>query len=176
MPHTKEEQISAYLDRQLDAAECRAVEAHLQDCETCSALAGEMRELTHLFHDAERMEPSPFLWNRIAANINVSNTKERAATRGWGAAIIAGLRRYAYNPGIAAAALGILLFAGIAVFKQIAIPDVDPVKLAEIDRAYWNLAAQDPDANNPFSSGSPSDFDSNPFRSVRLSGRRNSDR
>jgi anti-sigma factor RsiW len=170
MPHIKEEQISAYVDRQLGAAECRAVEAHLRECESCSALSGEMRELTLLFRDAERLEPSPFLWNRIAANISDRNCKEH----GWGAAVIARLRRYAYNPGIAAAALGILMFAGIAVFRQIAIPGVDPVKLAEIDRAYQSLAAQDPDANNPFSSDSLPDIDSNPFRSVRLSGRSNS--
>jgi anti-sigma factor RsiW len=176
MPHFKEEQISAYVDRQLDADECRAVEAHLRECESCSALCGEMRELTRLFRDTERLEPSPFLWNRIAANINDCDSKERAFVRGWGAAVIAGLRRYAYNPGIAAAALGILMFAGIAVFRQIAIPGVDPVKLAEIDQAYQNLAAQDPDANNPFSSASLPDFDSNPFRSGRLSGRSNSAR
>ena len=117
------------------------------------------------------MEPSPFLWSRIAANINDSGGKERARTRGWGAAILDGLRRYAYSPGIAAAALGILMFAGIAVFKQSATPDIDQAKLAEIDRAYQSLAAQDPDANNPFSIGSHPDFDSNPFRSVRLGGK-----
>lgn len=167
MPHIKEEQISAYVDRQLGDAECRAIEAHLPECERCSTLLGEMRELSHLFRDAERLEPSPFLWNRIAANLHSSGSKER----GWGAVLIAGLRRYAYNPGMAAAAFGILMFVGIAVFKQTTIPDVDPVKLAEIDRAYQHLAAQNPDANNPFSTGSLPDFDSNPFRSVRLSGR-----
>jgi anti-sigma factor RsiW len=176
MPHIKEEQISAYVDRQLDAAECRSVEEHVRECETCSALLDEMCDLTHLFRDSERMEPSPFLWNRIAANINAHDSKERAFLHGWGAAVIAGLRRYAFNPGIAAAALGVLMFAGIAVFRQIAIPGADPVKLAEIDRAYQNLAAQDPDANNPFSSAALTDFDSNPFRSVRLSGRSNSAR
>jgi anti-sigma factor RsiW len=174
MPHIKEEQISAYLDRQVDAAESSAIDLHLQACESCRAVFGELRDLNTLFRDAEQVEPSPFLWNRIAASFETNLYKERS-TRSWGASVIAGLRRYAWNPGFAAAAFAILMSAGIAVFRQNTMSTTDQAALAEIDRAYKSLAAQNPDENNPFSSGSPSDFDTNPFRSGRL-GRSNNAR
>jgi anti-sigma factor RsiW len=167
MSHIKEEQISAYVDRQLDAAENRAVESHLRECAHCSGLMEEMSELTQLFREAERAEPSPFLWNRISANID-ANHKERISTRSWSAAVIEGLRRYTSSTGLAAAALGILMFAGVAVYRQIETG----IALAKIEQAYQSLAAQNPEANNPFSAETLLEFDSNPF-SKRLPGRKN---
>jgi anti-sigma factor RsiW len=171
IPHFGEEQISAYLDKQLDPGEARALEIHLRECESCHGVFDEMRELTNLFRGAEQVKPSPFLWTRIAADFG----KERYSWRGWGATLIAGLRRYAWNPGLAAAVFGILMIAGVAVFREVNINVADRAALAEIDKAYQSLAAQNPDSYNPFVSGSPSDFDANPFKSLRLRGRTDSD-
>jgi len=168
MPHVKEEQISAYLDGQVNAAESHAIDLHLKQCESCRALLGEMRDLDNLFRNTEPAEPPPFLWNRIAADFETNQYKERPSARSWGAAVIASLRRYAWNPGLATAAFSILMFAGIALFNQNTISTQDQAALAEIERVHRSLAAQNPDANNPFSSGWPDDFSSNPFRSVRL--------
>jgi hypothetical protein len=170
MPHVNEEQLSAYLDRQLDADGNGLVEMHLRECESCSGLVEEMREVTKLFRSAERLEPSPFLWTRIAAGFE-HETMERSRKRGWGTSVLAGMRRFGWNSGIAATALGILMFVGITIFKE---PSINPAALAEIDRVCKSLAAEDPDAFNPFSSGLPSDVDANPFRSARLNGRTNS--
>lgn len=163
MRHIKEEQISAYLDGQVNAGENRVIRQHLEQCANCRSLFEEMRDLNGLFQNVELADPSPFLWNRIAANFDAIQPRQRSAVRGWAAAVDA-LRRYAWNPGFAAAAFAVVMFAGIAVFKQNSIRD--QAALAEINRVYQGLAAQNPDASNPFSSGSPSDFD-NPFRSVR---------
>ena len=170
MPHFAEEQISAYLDKQLNAGETGALEIHLGECDRCRAVLNEMRELNGLFREAERFEPSPFLWNRIAANLN----KDHASPRGWGASIIAGLRGFAWRPGMAASVFAVLMIAGIAVYREVNINNADRAALAEIDRAFQSLAAQDPDSYNPFSSESPSGFDANPFRSMRLRGRTDS--
>ena len=164
MPHIKEEQISGYIDRQLDEIENRAVEMHLRECENCRAVLNEMGELTNLFHEAERFEPSPFLWNRIAADIN---SRECSSARSWRTAIIAGLGRLGWSHGIAVAALFIVIIAGITVFREININNADKAALAEIDRTYSSLTAQDSEAYNPFSSGTPSDFNTNPFRNIR---------
>jgi len=167
MAHFEGEQISAFLDRQLAPDEMRALEAHLQQCQVCRASFEEMREMNRLFLGAERLEPSPFLWNRIAAGFE----KERAPARGWRESILAGLQGLGLKPGMAAAAMGILIFAGIAVFREINVNTADRAALAEIDKARQSLAAQDPDAYNPFRFSSPRDLDANPFRSMRLSGR-----
>ena len=171
MPHFPEEQISAYLDRQLEPRETRELELHLEECESCRALFNEMRELSGLFREAERFEPSPFLWNRIAADFD----KERSSARGWGAPIIACLRGFSWNPRLAASVFAVLMITGIAVYREVNTNIADRAALAEIDKAYQSLAAQNPDSYNPFSSGSPSDFDANPFRSMRMRGRMDSE-
>jgi anti-sigma factor RsiW len=169
MPHIREEQISAYLDKQLSPEETGALELHLGECEDCRAVLGEMRELTSLFREAERFEPSPFLWNRISAGI----AEDRSTAGSWKTVIFSGLHRYGWSRGMAAA-LCILMFAGIVIIREIKVNNAEQAALAEIDRAYQSLAAQNPDAYNPFSSGHKSDFNANPFRSVRMSGRTDS--
>ena len=170
MPHINEEQLSAYLDGQLASQESSLIEMHLQECESCRGLYEEIREVTQLFRNAEPLEPSPFLWTRIAAGFE-NQPRERFRERGWIASFLAGMRRFGWNPGIAAAAFGILMFVGVAIFNE---PDIDPAALAAIDKVHQGLAAKDPDAYNPFSFGSPLNFDANPFRSVRLRGGTNS--
>jgi hypothetical protein len=170
MPHINEEQLSAFLDRQLDVCENSFVETHVRECKSCRSLLEEMRALTYLFKDAERLKPSPFLWTRIAAGFEQENRKSSSG-RGRVASVLAGMRRFGLNSGLAAAAFGILMFIGISIFRE---PNLNPAALAEIDRTYRSLAAEDPDAYNPFSSSSPSSFDVNPFRSVRLSGKTHS--
>jgi hypothetical protein len=167
MQHIKEEQLSAFLDRQLDASENDQVDRHLRECETCRDLFEEMREVTRFFLSVEKLEPSPFLWTRIAAGFE-SEKRKKLSKRGRLASIFAGMRRFGWNSGIAAAALGILLFIGITILRE---PNIDPAALAEIDRVHQRLAKEDFDAFNPFSFGSPSDFDTNPFKGARLSGR-----
>lgn len=162
MPHIKEEQISAYIDRQLDEIESHAVEMHLRECGECRTMLSEMKELTNLFREAERFEPSPFLWNRIAANY-----KDKSSIRSWKTVIIAGLGRFGWNSKFAAAALCFIMIAGIAVFREVKINTADKAALAEIDRAYKALTAQGSETYNPFSSGTPTDFDVNPFKSIR---------
>jgi len=178
MQHIKEEQISAYIDNQLSADESRVLKAHLTECEDCHAVYDEMHDVTTLFREAERFEPSPFLWNRLEANLN----RKRFSASSWSNSILAFLRTFSLNGGAVAAALAILLFAGIAIFHSDRGRMDDQAALAAIDQVHKSLVALDPDnynpfsaispnRYNPFSSGSPSELDMNPFRSVRLSSR-----
>lgn len=163
MAHTAEEQISAYLDRQLGPEETRALETHARECPDCRALIEEMGRLDRVFREAERFEPSPFLWSRVAA--------EQQARRGWKERILDGLKGFSLKHGMAAAAAAIIIFAGTAIVKEINIYMADQAALAEIDRTGRTLAAQDPDAYNPFIFSSPRDLEVNPFSKVRLNGR-----
>jgi len=163
--HIKEEDFSAYLDKQLDARQTQAVDEHLRSCQACSSLCSEMRDITRLFRESERAEPSPYVWNRIAAGFEDSLPNRGKAS------IFAGFRLFGLRPAMAAATLGFLLLIGGAVYMESTRTLADKAALAEIDRTYRSLAAKDPDTYNPFNSGSPLQFDSNPFRNLRLSGR-----
>jgi predicted anti-sigma-YlaC factor YlaD len=166
MQHVRKDQISAYLDRQLDAQEEYTLEAHFQECESCRAICDEMRELTLLFREAEHFKPSPFLWNRIAAGLD----EKAPSARSWRESIILGLRNFGWKSGMAAAILSILMMIGISTFRINSARMAERAALVEIDQIYENLAAQDPDTYNPFSSGSPYRLgaEQNPFRDLRL--------
>ena len=168
MSHIKEEQISAYIDRQLPVDESRYVEIHLLQCSSCRAIHDELSTLTQFFHDAERIEPPAFLWNRIAADFD----EKHPATPEWVASILAGLRGYSRSLGMAAATIVILIVAGITMYHDgNRMPVADRVALAQIDQISRDLAAQDPDGYNPFVSGATSEWDANPFKSMRLNNK-----
>jgi anti-sigma factor RsiW len=164
MSHIKEEQISAYLDEQLSSEEKLALEAHLLDCESCRTVRDELSEVSRLFREAERFEPSPFLWNRIEADFN-----RELSTHHWITSFIAGLRKSSWNLRFASAALAVLVVVGVVAYRGNSSRIADQAALADIDRAHQSLAALDPDTYNPFGSGLPNDLDANPFRSMRLS-------
>jgi anti-sigma factor RsiW len=164
MPHIGEEQISAYVDHQLNDAETRALEAHLNDCAHCRAVLNEMRSVSSLFREAERLEPSPFLWNRIAANLR----EQESLTRDWKTVFTTGLGGQRRALGMLAAALVLCLAIGTAMFHNNARRAAEQAALAAIDQTYRSLAAHDPEIYNPFSSGSLGDLDANPFRILRL--------
>ena len=168
MPHVSEEQLSAYIDHQMDADESLALEAHLRDCAECRAILDEMMEITRLFQETEQVAPSPFLWNRIAADLC---HEEQTPARRWAAAVLAGLRAHSRSLGTAAAALALFFAVGITIFHNNARQAAEQAALAAIDQTHRSLAAQDPDVYNPFSSGSLGDLDANPFTTLRLSGR-----
>jgi predicted anti-sigma-YlaC factor YlaD len=171
MSHFKEAEISAYLDHQLSADDARALEAHIEECESCHSVYSEMRSMTRLFREAERFEPSPFLWNRIAAGLDES----KASAFDWKASLVGGLRSFGWSRGVAAVALASLFFSGIAIFHNRNSHIAEQAAMIEIDQVHQRLTAQDPDKYNPFSSASSShETDMNPFRSFRLSHTTNS--
>lgn len=166
MVHIKEEQISAYIDGQLGAEERAVLEVHLSVCERCRTVRDDFSDVSHLFRQAERFEPSPFLWNRIAADFD----KEISPAHDWKTSLIAGLRKFSWNLRLASATLVVLVIAGVVAFHENNGRVTDRAALANIDRTYKSLAALDPDTYNPFGSSLPRDLDTNPFKSLRLSG------
>ncbi len=165
MQHIEEEQLSAFIDDQLMGEEILAVESHLRVCSDCRAVLDEMNAVTLLFQESERVAPSPFLWNRISANLN-----KKDPARGWVAAILESLHPHRRGLSAAAAALTLLLAVGITFLYENSRQVAEQAALAAIDQTYKNLAAQDPDAYNPFASGSLNEHE-NPFSSFLSGGR-----
>jgi predicted anti-sigma-YlaC factor YlaD len=167
MSHIDAEQISAYLDEQLSSKERLVLEEHFRNCESCRNVRDELSEVSRLFREAERFEPSPFLWNRIAADFNRESS---SITHHGIPSFIAGLRKHGWNLRLTSAALVVLMVVGIVVFRGNSGRIAEQAALADIDRTYQSLAALDPDTYNPFGSGLARELDANPFRSLRLSG------
>jgi anti-sigma factor RsiW len=165
MQHIEEEQLSAFIDSQLSDGEILAVKSHLRICSDCRAVLDEMNAVTRMFQEAERVAPSPFLWNRISADLN-----KKDPARGWIAAVLESLHPYKRGLSAAAAALTIILAVGITFLYENSRQVAEQAALAAIDQTYKSLAAQDPDAYNPFASGSLNEHE-NPFSSFLSSGR-----
>lgn len=167
--HVSQEQISALVDQQLSDREASAVQAHLARCGTCHALYEDWSEVTNLFQNAADVDPSPFLWRRIAAEISPSLTP---APRNWLAGLI-----YT-KPVWAAAGLAIVLisalitveFRSLQLARQEALNDIENIRLAvngpnpEMNNPFRGLLAANQNSN-PFSLKRPS-VESNPFRPV----------
>ena len=69
MPDRYTDQLSAYLDGELDLALRRRLEAHLAACPECSALLADLRAITAAAPHYEGREPSNDLWSGIEARL-----------------------------------------------------------------------------------------------------------
>lgn len=164
--HVSQEQISALVDQQLSDREAGAVQTHLSRCGTCRALYEDWSEVASLFQNAADMDPSPFLWQRIAAEIPPS---PRPAPGNWFAGLI-----YS-KPAWVAAGLTIIILAGALMTaefrsfyatqlaRQEALNDIETIRLAMLA-----MNGPNPETSNPFRGLLAANQNSNPFSLKRL--------
>ena len=77
MTHPLQEQLSLYLDGELDPADSGRLEAHLADCPTCGALLTELRRVMGRAQALEDRPPRADLWPGVAAAIGVKPAPRR---------------------------------------------------------------------------------------------------
>ncbi len=61
--------VSAYLDGELDAADCRTIERHCRTCPDCATLIGGLRSAVGLCHEAGERPLPPALRRRARLRI-----------------------------------------------------------------------------------------------------------
>ncbi len=66
-----------FLDDELTKNEKNKIKQHLKSCATCSKQLETLTELWKLNSRAKTIEPSPFLWTRVAARIKEYETHKR---------------------------------------------------------------------------------------------------
>jgi anti-sigma factor RsiW len=159
--HIFEEQISAWVDGQLEPAEMSRVESHLRDCGECRAAADEMSAMVEAFRAAETAELPPSLWGRIAANLDREASPRRAGLRSWILPVIG-------NPlwvraAAALLAVAILAAGGAIYFERKSAADFERRALAEMQLAQNSLVALDAESYNPFRTAGAAFRDENPF-------------
>lgn len=78
------DRLSEFLDGDLDAEETRALEEHLESCESCRGVLHELEQVMQRAHALPDQVPSEDLWEAIAARIEerpVEIPEPRRATR-----------------------------------------------------------------------------------------------
>ncbi len=160
--HCPQEQIAAWIDRQLEGEEAAEVELHLQQCESCRQFGAELDSTSRLFRDLETLEPPAYLWTRIAAELKPAAGQGPLAwlRRGW----LLRTREF-----IAVAATLLLLVGGVAIFileRQAMHSRL--ATIAQIDGYHAAMIAKNPDFYNPFRRSNWADRDSNPFARHQL--------
>ncbi len=63
----EEDELSAFVDGDLEDERQSAVEAHLENCAACAEIEDQLRELTGSLSADGLMEPPDYLWTRIEA-------------------------------------------------------------------------------------------------------------
>ncbi len=158
--HLPKEQISAWIDRQLDAREAALVEAHVQECESCQHFQEELSIDTRMFRELEVLAPSPFLWTRVAAELDQPKKRERFEWLRWRGIA---LPRSQALLAIAAALFMVLGGAFFFILRQQAASRTEMAAIAQIDQAHAALAAKNAETYNPFRTRSLVNPDANPF-------------
>lgn len=67
--HANVETLSAYLDRELSAAEAERLEVHLRDCRSCRAHLDSLRRVVIGLHAVERVEAPPLLASEVRRRV-----------------------------------------------------------------------------------------------------------
>lgn len=163
MTHVPQQQISAWLDGQLEAAEAAVLEAHLRQCESCRCFQEELASTTRMFRDLEPLKMPAHLWTRVAAELEQPPKRDRFAWLRWQGS-------WAFKRELLAAAALVLIIAGavVSLFEHRATVRSEMAVVAQLDYVHNSLVARDPDLYNPFRASSWVNPDSNPFTQQRL--------
>lgn len=156
--HVSEDQISAWLDHQLNPEVSLRIEKHLESCPNCGRMRAEMAAASSLFQEMEALAPPEYLWTRISAGLRQIEPEPV----GWVAQLWAPFRQTAR---LRAAILAFAATAVIACGFGIHWSNVrtERQQLAAIDRAYHSLLPQNAESFNPFAASPWVNTESNPF-------------
>jgi anti-sigma factor RsiW len=165
--HISEEEISAWVDRQLNSGEMGRIESHLRGCGECRAAAGEMAAVAEAFRSTEIAELPPYLWSRIAKNLNEAALPRRKGLRSW--LLPAAGRPIWARAAATVLAVMVLAMGGTIFIEHRSAADFEKRALAEMQIAQNSLAALDAETYNPFRTTGAASGEGNPFSRDQLS-------
>ncbi len=158
--HLSEEQISAWLDHQLEDDAAGSVEQHVAGCDHCRAVRDGLSAVDRLFRKAEVVEPPSYLWSKISADLEDAELENA----GWFSRLTSTFVRNAWvRAEVLALAATMVIGCSVAVLHWSAIR-TERRQLAEIDFTYQKLLPQNAESYNPFAISPRIDTGRNPFR------------
>ncbi len=159
--HLTEEQISSWLDHQLEDDAGRALGQHLADCDRCRAVRDGFSAVDRLFRKVEVVEPPSYLWSRISAGLE----EAEPTNDGWFSWLSSAFPRSTWvRAEVLALAATMVIACSVAVLHWSTVR-TERRQLAEIDIAYQKLLPHNAEAYNPFATSPQVDTGGNPFRS-----------
>ena len=126
MTHLELENLfSAYLEGELETARKVAVEAHLAGCDSCRVLLEGVRGVIKLYHEAEELEPAPWLVSKIL----MATTGERKPS--WRERLATFLRptvqpRLVYTAAMTVFSLSMLVNVAGINLRNLSLQDLNP--------------------------------------------------
>jgi hypothetical protein len=112
MIHPPQDQLSLYLDADLDVAERGLLEAHLAECATCAALLAELRRVMVRARALDDRPPRADLWPGVAAAIGATPSPGR---------------RFSLSiPQLLAAGVALMLLSGAVVAGALRLGGLQP--------------------------------------------------
>ena len=163
--HAPEQQISAWLDGQLEPAETAELEAHLSGCDNCRELRQELDSANRLFRDLEPAKLPPYLWTRVAAELEHPRKQNPFSWLQW-----QGTWYFARRELLAAAALLVFVVTGTVgvVLDHRSTVRFEMSAIAQLDSIHDSLVARSSEVYNPFRSSGWTNTNSNPFKRRQL--------
>lgn len=158
--HISQEQLSAWLDRQLEDDVTRGIEQHLECCQSCRAALEEMSTLNRLFREMRVLEPPSYLWTRISAGLD----EAEPAPKRWLSKLGFPIGRPGWLRAEVWALAATLAIGGTAAVLHWSAVRAERLQLAAIDRAYHALLPQNAESYNPFATSPWNDTETNPFK------------
>ncbi len=101
------EHLSAYVDKELDAAACHQLEDHVVQCDTCRGLMSQYLAMGSLMRSSERMVDTEAVWEQVSRKLEssaVTLASRQSRWDGW-------TKRYGVSVLAAAAAIFLLVSA-----------------------------------------------------------------
>jgi predicted anti-sigma-YlaC factor YlaD len=158
--HLSEEQISAWLDHQLEDDAAGSVEQHVAGCDQCRAVRDGLSAVDQLFRKAEVVEPPPYMWSKISAGLEEAGLENA----GWFSRLASTFTGNAWvRAEVLALAATMVLGCSVAVLHWSTLR-TERRQLAEIDFTYQKLLPQNAESYNPFATSPQIDTGRNPFR------------
>lgn len=122
MIHPRQEQLSLYLDGELDVAEGSHLEGHIAECATCAALLTELRRVMARAMALEDRPPRADLWPGVAAAIGSTPSPRRRFSLSVPQLLAAGVALMLLSGGAVAGAFRLGGFGG----ARAAVPTEQP--------------------------------------------------
>lgn len=122
-----QDRLNDFLDSELDPRERRALESHLEECESCQRTLQDLREIVRAARELPDVEPPPTVWDALAPKLHERRTAGGASR----APLVSASWQRSFYPALAVAAVLVLALALWVVLRP-APPPPSPSDAQEL--------------------------------------------
>ena len=147
-----QKKLSAFIDNELNQERANLIHEHLKDCPKCAEELEAINSVWDFMETGEQVEPSPYFWTRLSAEITHREREDRLKQNFW--------RKLLSNPVPLAAAAALIVglifgnFVGKALYptevyangngpeEALALNTFDDLPSGSLGEAYYSLLSE----------------------------------